>query len=188
MCGNIAMTIENRRSARCDIRYALRAVIIATLALIYFAAELASAEEESGHELELQVGGAGEWSLDGEHSNFGVALGAQYTPVANWLELEVEFSALGTNGHPEYEGEFMFNKPFEISPTVEIEAGVGPSLTRTVKGPDKGTAVGVEFGLELNFHPFRNKRLGWYIEPSWSITPRNGEKSVGATTGLLIGF
>ena len=86
----------------------------------------------------LELGGTGEWPLNGERPNFGGTIAAEIEPIENWLELEFGLSALGTSGHSELSGDVLFKKPFRLSPTVEFMIGGGPSLSRTLNGPDRG--------------------------------------------------
>jgi len=43
-----------------------------------------------------------------------------------------------------------------------------------------------EFALDWMFWP--TKDVGWYIEPTWSVNPKNGQQSVALSVGILIGF
>jgi len=143
-------------------------------------------DRDADHALVLEIGTAGEWPLDGSRPNFGGTIAAEITPIENWLELEFGLTMLGTAGHTEVSGDILFKKPFQLSPTVEFMIGAGPSLSRTLNGPERGTAVSAEFALDFMFWPTKN--LGWYIEPTWSINPRNGQQSAAISIGILIGF
>lgn len=153
-------------------------------------AERAGAHEE--HEADaraviFEFGAIGEWPLNGERANFGGTIGAEVTPIENWLEIEFSLATLATAGHTELSEDLLFKKPFELSPTVEFMIGAGPSFSQVVSGPDRGSsAVSAEVALDFMFWPTKN--LGWYFEPTWSVNPRTGQQSVAASIGILVGF
>ena len=151
-------------------------------------ATIAGTPDEHGaeHSFILEIGAAGEWPLDGERANFGGTIAGEVEPIENWLELEFGFTTLATAGRTEISGDLLFKKPFRSSPTIEFMVGAGPSLSRTLNGPDQGNSWSVEFALDWMFWPAEN--LGWYIEPTWSVNPRNGQQSAAVSIGILIGF
>jgi hypothetical protein len=134
----------------------------------------------------LEIGAAGEWSLNGGRPNFGGTVAAEVEPIENWLELELGLTSLATAGRTELSGDLLFKKPFRLSPTVEFMAGAGPSLSRTFSGPDRGNSWSTEFALDWMFWPAKD--IGWFIEPTWSVNPRNGQQSAAVSIGVLIGF
>ncbi len=144
--------------------------------------------EESGaeHRFILEIGTAGEWPLNGERPNFGGTVALEVEPIENWLELEFGLSTLATAGHTDLSGDLLFKKPFRLSPSVEFMVGAGPSFSRTLNGPDQGNSWSAEFALDWMFWPTRN--VGWFIEPTWSVNPRNGQQSAAVAVGILIGF
>jgi hypothetical protein len=150
--------------------------------------DIAGAHEErdADHGLILEIGTAGEWPLNGERPNFGGTIAAEIEPIENWLEIEFGLSTLATAGHTELSGDILFKKPFRLSPTVEFMVGGGPSLSQTLNGPERGTSASAEFALDFMFWP--TKDVGWYIEPTWSVNPRNGQQSAAVSIGMLIGF
>jgi hypothetical protein len=93
---------------------------------------------------------------------------------------------LATAGHTELSGDLLFKKPFRLSPTVEFMVGAGPSFSRTLNGPEQGNSWSVEFALDWMFWPTKN--LGWFIEPTWSVNPKNGQQAAAVSIGILIGF
>jgi hypothetical protein len=153
------------------------------------ASKIDAADERDGgvdHSFVLEIGTAGEWPLNGERPNFGGTIAGEIEPIENWLELEFGLSTLATAGHTELSGDLLFKKPFRLSPTVEFMAGAGPSLSRTLNGPDQGNSWSVEFALDWMFWPTKN--IGWFIEPTWSVTPKNGQQAAAISIGILIGF
>jgi Bacterial SH3 domain len=143
-------------------------------------------ERDADHGLILEIGTAGEWPLNGERPNFGGTIAAEVTPIEDWLELEFGLSTLATAGHTELSGDVLFKKPFRLSPTVEFMIGAGPSISQTLNGSERGTSVSAEFALDFMFWPTKN--VGWYLEPTWSVNPRNGQQSAAVSIGMLIGF
>jgi Bacterial SH3 domain len=142
--------------------------------------------ESPEHSLVVEIGPAGEWPLDGERPNLGGTIAAEIEPIENWLELEFGFTTLSTAGHTELSSDLLFKKPSPISPTAEFMAGLGPSFSRTLNGPDRGDSWSIEFALDWMFWPTKN--LGWFIEPTWSVNPRNGQQAAAVSIGILIGF
>lgn len=69
--------------------------------------------------------------------------------------------------------QLLRRQPFRISPTFEFMIGAGPSISKAVNGENRDTSVSVEFALDFMFWPTKN--LGWFVEPTWSINPRNGQ-------------
>jgi len=143
-------------------------------------------KHEADHGLILKLGTAGEWPLNGERPNFGGMIAADVEPIENWLALEFGMSTLANAGHTELSGDLLFKKPFHLSPTVEFMVGAGPSFSRTLNGPERGNSWSAEFALDWMFWPAKN--IGWYIEPTWTVNPRNGHQSAAVSIGILIGF
>jgi hypothetical protein len=148
-------------------------------------AQDASAQDDREHALVLQIGPAGEWPFN-DRANFGGMFAVEKTVIEDWLEIEVGLTALGTAGRTELSGDILFKKPFRISPTFEFMIGVGPSISRALNGEDQSTTVSAGFALDFMFWP--TKDIGWFVEPTWTINPRNGQQSFAASAGLLIGI
>jgi hypothetical protein len=64
--------------------------------------------------------------------------------------------------------------------------GVGPELIHAT-GPEHRTFWGVSAVLDFMFWPTTN--IGWYLEPAYEATFRNGttQHGMGIAAGLLIG-
>jgi hypothetical protein len=180
-----------RRSARapfrpgttCTVRWGL----LAAIAVLTVLGEVGARAQDSGDEdraVVLETGGAGEWPVRGSgRPNYGGTVAAEITPIENWLELEMGVTALATAAHTELSADFLFKKPYRLSATTEFMFGAGPSLSRTLAGPERGTTWSAEFVLDFMF--WRRKNSGWYLEPGWSVSPRNGQQSVGLNVGLI---
>jgi hypothetical protein len=164
-------------------RLALAAAILC-LALVFGVAS-AIAQDDREHAFVLKMGPAGEWPSH-DRANFGGTLAIEKSIIENWLEIEVGATALGTNGQTELSGDIIFKKPFRISPNFEFMIGAGPSISRTLIGEDQSTTVSAAFTLDFMFWPTPN--VGWFVEPTWTVNPRNGQQSFAASVGLLIGI
>jgi len=149
-------------------------------------AACAQDSEATEHAMVLEVGGAAEWPVRGGASNVGGTLGGEITPIEHWLELELGVTALAAAGHTELSGDLLFKKPFRLSSAAEFMIGAGPSLTRSVRGAERRTSLSAEFDLDFMF--WSRSIFGWYVEPSWSLDPKNEKRSVGLNIGLLIGL
>jgi hypothetical protein len=150
-----------------------------------FGAPGAVAQDDREHALVLKMGPAGEWPSH-DRANFGGTFAVEKSIIENWLEIEVGLTMLGTTGQRELSGDIIFKKPFRISPNFEFMIGVGPSISRTLNGEDQSTTVSAAFTLDFMFWPTPN--VGWFVEPTWTVNPRNGQQSFAASVGLLIGI
>jgi hypothetical protein len=99
------------------------------------------------------------------------------------------WTALYSKGQTEWDTDFLFKKPFTLSDTVEFMFGLGPQWAHvTTHGRSSDTVAG-EAALDFMFWPWRNRKLGFYLEPSYDYTFAHGhEQSLGVSGGLLIPF
>jgi hypothetical protein len=156
-------------------------VVISAIALIGMQARAAEGEKEPLAIVEL--GGAGEWSVSGG-SGFGPSVAVEFEPIKDWLEIEIGTAPLFGNGHTEWDTDILFKKPFTLSDKVEFMIGAGPQWSQTLNGVGK---FGAEFGLDFMFWPTKDRRIGWFIEPTYSYSfAREHEQSLGVSVGLLI--
>jgi hypothetical protein len=133
---------------------------------------------------EVEIGGAGEWSLRGGGISFGPAIAVEVTPLKDLLEIEAGVAPLFGGGRTEWNTDLLFKKPFTLSDTVELMIGAGPEWTYTAGG---GGKIGGEAALDFQFWPWRERRFGWFLEPSYSYSFGGGhEQSLGVSVGLLI--
>jgi hypothetical protein len=78
----------------------------------------------------------------------------------------------------------LFKKPFSLSDKVEFMVGAGPQWSQTINGTGK---LGAEFALDFMFWPTRDRKYGWFVEPSYSYSfSSEHEQSLGVSFGLLI--
>jgi hypothetical protein len=141
--------------------------------------------EEGDHAVVFELGAAGDWSrAEGAHS--GATFAFEVTPIEHWLELEIGVTAIRTGAGIELPVDVLFKKPWQYSPQFEFMIGVGPEIIHAT-GTDHGTFWGLSSVLDLMFWPRKN--LGWYLEPGYEITFRDGttHHGLGMAAGLLIG-
>jgi hypothetical protein len=146
--------------------------------------EQASAEEKEPTAI-VEVGGAAEWDLPNGASSFGPTAAVEFTPIKDWLEIEAGVSALHGHGQTEWGSDLIFKKPFTLSDTVEFMIGVGPEWTYTAGG--EGAKVSAEVAAEFMIWPTKDRKFGWFIEPTYSYAlTSDHQKSLGLGAGLMI--
>jgi hypothetical protein len=71
-------------------------------------------------------------------------------------------------------------------PTPRVHAGLGPEIIHAT-GVEAGTFWGISAVVDFMF--WQSKHVGWYLEPGYEATFRNGVMRHGFATaaGLLIG-
>jgi hypothetical protein len=150
-------------------------------ALLLFAAN-AQAEEKEPSTI-VEIGGAGDWGLKDGGSSFGPMVAVEFTAIKDWLEIEAGASTRFGVGQTEWSTDLLFKKPLTLSDKVEFMVGVGPEWTFT----REGTKIAGEAALDFMFWPSRDRKFGWFLEPSYSYSFNQGhEQSLGVSVGLLI--
>jgi hypothetical protein len=130
----------------------------------------------------IEIGGAGEWGLPGG-SNFGPSVAVEFTPIKDWLEIEAGVAPLLSSGNTEWDTDLLFKKPFTLSDKVEFMVGIGPQWTFS----REGTKIAGELELDFMFWPAQDRKLGWFLEPTYTYSFSNGhQQSLGMSAGLLI--
>ena len=136
----------------------------------------------------FELGAAAEWGRNGD-SSFGPTAAVEFTPIKNWLAIETGVSTLFSHGQTEWDMDFVFKKPFDLSPTVEFEPGIGPVWLHTSGGGRTTDTVGAEAVADFMFWPTPDRKFGWFLEPSYTYSFSYGhEGSFGVSAGLLIPF
>jgi hypothetical protein len=144
-----------------------------------------TALEEGEHAIVFELGAAGDWSpTEGFHP--GGTFAFEVTPIENWLELEIGVTAIRSDTSTEMPVDILFKKPWQFSREFEFMIGLGPEIVH-VTGPNHGTFWGLE-GV-LDFMIWSRKNVGWYVEPGYEMTMRDGVRhhGLGITVGLLVG-
>jgi hypothetical protein len=158
-----------------------------TAGLLLFARMAVSQPEQEEPAAVLELGAAGEQSLNGGSSHFGPTIAVEITPIEDWLELEGGVTSIFNHGKTEWDTDLLFKKPWTLSDKVEFMIGVGPEWVHTTsKGSIDNSASG-EVVLDFMFWPSSKHKFGWYLEPSYSYDFGHGhEQSIGISAGLLI--
>jgi hypothetical protein len=153
-------------------------------ALLLLAGHAQAADKDKDPSAIVEIGGAGEWSLQNGTASLGPSIAVEIEPIKDWLELEAGFTPLFSKGRsPEWSTDLLFKKPFALSNTVEFMIGAGPEWTYT----DRGSKIAAEFALDFMFWPWPDRKLGWFLEPTYSYSFSKGhEQAAAVSVGLLI--
>ena len=159
----------------------VRTVAAALSAAAFFATGAYADEKEPLAVFE--IGGAGNWTAP-NMSSAGLTVAVEFTPIKEWLEIEIGTGPLFASGTTDWSTDILFKKPFDLSDTVELMVGAGPAFDSTFGGT---TTVGVETALDFMFWPWQDRKYGWFLEPSYTYSFINGhQQSLGVSIGLLI--
>jgi hypothetical protein len=69
---------------------------------------------------------------------------------------------------------------------VEFEPGIGPAWVHTINGGRTKDSIAGEVVFDFMFWPTRERKFGWFLEPSYSYDFSKGQRSFGVSAGLLI--
>lgn len=168
-----------------------RRLIPCAVLLVALPCRTARAQDETAstseveHTIVYEVGWAADWSNEEGTHAAGGTFAFEVTPIENVLELEVGATAIRAKGSTEMSFDVLFKKPWTLSRKAEFMAGVGPELIHDT-GPGGSTRLGLSAVLDFMFWPTRN--VGWYLEPGYEATVRNGlHHGLGMAAGLIIG-
>ena len=106
-------------------------------------------EKEKEPDAIVEIGGSGNWSLSGPLS-FGLTAAIEFTPIENWLEIEVGTGPMFGKGLSEWDTDILFKKPFTLPDKVEFMIGAGPQWGSPFSGSMK---AGVEVAGNFMFWP-----------------------------------
>jgi len=137
-------------------------------------------------EAELEIGAVAERTVAGNAATHaGPSVAIEFTPIEHGLELEAAVSRFQIDGAAEWETEVAVKKPFDLSPSVELMLGLGPTWTHSGAPLEQSDSFGAELVLDLQF--WRTRRWGWFIEPSYSAGfSRGSDRAVAITAGVLL--
>ena len=79
----------------------------------------------------LELGGAASESLTGDGPSGGPNVAVEVTPVEKWLEIEAGVTPLFGHHSTEWDTDVLFKKPWDLSRSVELMAGIGPEWIHT---------------------------------------------------------
>jgi len=135
----------------------------------------------------VEIGGAGQWALNGGKPGYGPNLAVEVTPIKEWLEIEAGITPFFSKGQTEWDSDLLFKTPHTLSKTAEFMVGIGPEWAHTSKGGSSTNSVGGEAALDLMFWPWPKRRFGWYVEPTYGYSFGSGhEQSMSVSVGPLI--
>ena len=133
----------------------------------------------------VELGAATERRFQEGTYSIGPSASVEFPVIKDCLEIETGISPLFRPGQTEWQADLLFEKPFTINEHVEFMIGAGPQLSYATAGG--GTQIASEFALEWMIWPTANRKLGWFVEPTYSYSLNKGhEQSIGVTTGLTI--
>jgi hypothetical protein len=131
----------------------------------------------------VALGPAGEWGFPGGKFSRGPSVAVEFALIKEWVEVEVGGARLFRRGNSEWEADVVFRKPFTLSETTEFMIGLGPGWS---KATGEGWKLGTTFMADFMFWSTPEKKFGWFVEPSYSVS--KGERSLGVAVGLLVGI
>ena len=133
----------------------------------------------------IELGAATERSIQEGTYSVGPSASVEFPVIKDWLEIETGISPLFRPGQTEWQADLLFKKPFTINQHVEFMVGAGPQLSYATAGG--GTKIASEFALEWMIWPTKDRKFGWFVEPTYSYAfSRGHEQSVGVAAGLTI--
>ncbi len=138
-----------------------------------------SADKEPAAVLEL--GGAPGGSLKDGALSSGPTFAVEFTPIENWLELEM--GATPTFGHhtTEWDTDLLFKKPWTLSKKVEFMIGAGPAWIHSKTHNVGANSAGGEAVLDFMFWPTTKHKFGWYLEPGYEYDFGRGHEQSWAS-------
>jgi hypothetical protein len=136
----------------------------------------------------LELGAAGSTSLTSGGSSFGPDVAVEFTPIENWLEIEIGVTTLFyRHRSAEWNADLLFKKPWTLSKKLELMAGLGPEWIYSHDPGAKRHSIAAEAALDLMYWPNSKRRFGLFIEPSYDYNFFRGhEQSFSVAAGLLI--
>ena len=133
----------------------------------------------------IELGAATERSIRKGTYSVGPSASVEFPVIKDWLEIEAGISPLFRAGQTEWQADLLFKKPFTINEHVEFMIGAGPQLSYATAGG--GTQIASEIAIEWMIWPTKDRKFGWFVEPTYSYSfSRDHEQSFGVTAGLTI--
>ncbi len=125
----------------------------------------------------LELAGATSTSLTASGSSFGANVAVEVTPIENWLEIEIGVTPLfQRHRSAEWDSDFLFKKPWDISRHLEFMAGFGPEWVYSKEPRAKRNSIAGESVLDLMYWPGSKHRFGMFIEPSYDYNFFRGDE------------
>jgi len=157
-----------------------RGSVLAGLFVVMTLVQAQAEEKENGPFAIIELGAAGAW--EGTSSSFGPPVAVEFSPLKNF-EIEPGLTPFfDKQGRAEWDIDLLFRRSFDLSKTVELEPGIGPTWSSS-------SQLGAVASVEFQIWPWQERKLGWFVEPSYSVSFAPGhQQSVGLTVGILVGI
>ncbi len=153
---------------------------------ILFAIPAAAHADQAEPTAIVELGASGQWSLKGG-SSYGPNLGVETTPIPDVLELEADVTPYFAHGQTEWDSDFLFKKPFDLTDTIEFMAGIGPEWDHSISHSVVTDTFGAELAGDFMYWPMPERTFGFYLEPTYGYSfGREHEQSISVSIGLLI--
>src|SRR5947209_5311555 len=79
----------------------------------------------------LEIGAAPGWNLTDPGSSLGPTVAVEFTPIRNWLEMEIGVTPSFGRHSTEWSTDLLFKKPWDLTPKIEFMAGIGTAWVRS---------------------------------------------------------
>lgn len=99
----------------------------------------------------LELGGAAFRDIKGGTSSFGPSVAVEFTPIENWLEIEVGTTPLFRSHSTEWGTDLLFKKPWDLSKKVEFMIGAGPEWVHASQYGTTTNSVSLELMADFMF-------------------------------------
>jgi hypothetical protein len=173
----------------------MRSILVLTAILSTFVVYGQSPKQDTKHEIKGdseplaigEIGGAMNWNIKGFAPSGGPTVAIEFTPIKEWLEIEVGGTESYGKGTTELSFDLLFKKPYTISRTFEFMAGIGPEFSSMRSTARTANVWGGEFALDFMYWPLKSRMFGFYAEPAYDYSFGAGnEQSIGLSGGLLV--
>jgi hypothetical protein len=102
-----------------------RGSVLAVLFVVITLVQAQAEEKENGPFAIIELGAAGAW--EGTSSSFGPSVAVEFSPLKNF-EIEPGLTpSFDKQGRAEWDIDLLFRRSFDLSKTVELEPGIGPT-------------------------------------------------------------
>jgi hypothetical protein len=134
----------------------------------------------------VEVGAANSWNIKGG-SSAGGDIAVEFTPIENWLEIEIGTTPVFAPHTVEWDTDALFKKPWTLSKTAELMIGIGPEWVHTRQFATAKNSLAGEVALDFMYWPHAKHRFGWFVEPAYDYAfGHQHEPSISVSWGLLI--
>lgn len=127
----------------------------------------------------IELRSAAAWNIGGG-SSFGPSASVEFQAAKN-ISVETGLSPLfNSRGRAEWDFDLVVHRQFDLSETVEFEPGIGPTWASSGQ-------FGATASFEFMIWPWKDRKFGWFVDPSYSVSFATGhQRSLGLTVGLLL--